>query len=102
MPPAGNQPVRAATKTNASDVSSGGSETQTSETLRTSIGSGPERLPVKMPSESPTTVAVRSDDDAEQRGVRGRASHERRDRPVVEKGVAEIEAHRATDPQPPL
>ena len=54
MPPAGSQPVRAARKTNASDVMSGGSETQTSDAPRTIIGNVPDRAPVKMPSERPS------------------------------------------------
>ena len=43
------------------NITGGGSETQTSDALRTNIANGPERAPVKMPSESPTTEAVSSD-----------------------------------------
>src|SRR6185503_6148968 len=61
MPPAGSQPVRAARKTKASEVISGGSDTHTSDAPRTIVGNTPERAPVKMPSDSPTTVAISSD-----------------------------------------
>ena len=47
MPPMGNHPVRAATKTRNSDVSSGGIESRISDADRIAAGSAPLRtLPV--------------------------------------------------------
>ena len=58
MPAIGSQPVRAAANTRNSDVSSGGSESSTTDTARIAPGNAPpRRLPLTMPSGTPTSVA---------------------------------------------
>jgi hypothetical protein len=58
VPPAGNQHVTAATNTSSSDVRSGGTDRQTSDTARTAPASTPRRLPEITPSGMPPTVAA--------------------------------------------
>ena len=99
MPAIGIQPVRAATKTRNSDVSSGGIDSSTSETPRMAPGSAP--------------AAAAAGDDAErqadERGEEQRGERENRgvgralgnqlaDRPVVQQRAPEIEAHGAAQP----
>ena len=47
-------------KTRNSDVRSGGTERKTSEAPRTKAAAAPRRLPVKMPSGMPSSVAAAS------------------------------------------
>jgi hypothetical protein len=61
MPPAGSHPVRAAMNTSTSDVSSGGSDTNTTDTPLTMADVRvPILLPERMPSEMPSSVAIAS------------------------------------------
>ena len=61
MPPIGNQPVRAAINTINNDVNSGGSDSRTSEAPRiTCVITPARRLPVRMPSGRPISVAAAS------------------------------------------
>ncbi len=61
MPAIGNQPVRAATKTSSSDVSSGGIDNSSRDVARiTEATRPPRRLPATMPSGRPTAVASSS------------------------------------------
>jgi hypothetical protein len=60
IPPAGHQRVVAAMNTRRSEVRSGGTKRQTSEIPRTSAAAAPRRLPVRIPSGMPRSVAATS------------------------------------------
>ena len=60
MPPTGSQPVRAASRTSTSEVTSEGSDSRRSEPPRTSEAPAPRRLPVKTPAGNPASVAIAS------------------------------------------
>ena len=77
-------PCSAARKTNARDVTSGGSDTHTRDTLRTSIGSVPDSSAGKDAERETHERRQQERYHPEQRGVSRRANDERRNRPVVE------------------
>ena len=92
MPAIGSQPVRAATKTRNSEVSSGGIDSRTSDAARIApAATPPRRLPVTTPSGRPMSVAQHQRGHREDGGVGGALGNQIAHRPVVLHRVAEVE-----------
>ena len=96
IPAIGNQPVRAARNTSNSDVSSGGSDSSTSDIARID---GRQRAAAAAAGDDAERKADEGGDsqrgDREDRGVGRAFGHQIADRPVVQQRVAEIESDRA-------
>ena len=98
-PPAGSHPVRAATSSIPSDITSGGTDNSTTTRRGPVAGRRPRsRLPVNTPSGTPIAVASASAGEAKKRGVAGTLADERLDRAAEMERLAEIQACSSRQP----